>query len=380
MNTMQQYIGVAFLLIITACGQPPAAEKKEPQQTADNLVQLNQSQLKNAGIATTRLEKRNMAVELKVSGRIDVPPQNIVSVSFPLGGFLRSTRLLPGMHVDKGSVIGVMEDQQYIQLQQDYLTAKARLGFLEKEYERQHVLNQSKASSDKLFQQTAADYQSQQILLRALSEKLQLIGVNPARLSESSISRNVNIYAPISGFITRVNVNIGKYVNPADVLFEIVNPADIHLALTVFERDVSKLAIGQRVLAYTNNDPAKKYECEVILVGRELQPDHSVEVHCHFEKYDKTLLPGTFMNALIATTADTVWALPEEAVVRYQNQQYVFVRKDSSVFEMLSIKTGSHTNGYVEVLPPADTDLSRQAIVSRGAYTLLMKLKNTAEE
>jgi cobalt-zinc-cadmium efflux system membrane fusion protein len=378
---MKHYIYVPAILFLLACGQQQAGEKKEEdRQPADNLVQLSDIQVKNAGITTARAGKRNMATALKVTGRIDVPPQNIVSVSFPLGGYLRSTNLLPGMHVNKGSVIGVLEDQQYIQLEQDYLTAKARLAFLEKEYERQQVLNRSKASSDKLFQQTAADYKSQQILLRALAEKLELIGVNPARLSENNISRSVNIYSPINGFVTKVNVNIGKYVTPTDVLFEIVNPDDIHLALTVFEKDVSKLAIGQRVVAYTNNDNSKKYDCEVILIGQDVEADRSIQVHCHFESYDRSLIPGTFMNALIETAADSVLTLPEDAVVRYQNQQYAFVHKDGNVFEMLPLKTGARENGFVHIIPADNNDLSRQQFVIKGAYSLLMQLKNTPEE
>lgn len=368
-------------MLLLSCGQQKSAGKKEAgQQPPENLVQLSDAQLKNAGIATAKAEKRNIASALKVTGRIDVPPQNIVSVSFPLGGYLKSTNLLPGMHVNKGSVIGVLEDQQYIQLEQDYLTAKTRLAFLEKEYERQQVLNRSKASSDKLFQQTAADYKSQQILLRALAEKLELIGVNPGRLNENNISRTVNIYSPINGFVTKVNVNIGKYVTPTDVLFEIVNPDDIHLALTVFEKDISKLAIGQRVIAYTNNDTSKRYDCEVILIGQDVESDRSIQVHCHFESYDRSLIPGTFMNALIETAADSVLTLPEDAVVRYQNQQYAFVRKDGNVFEMLPVKTGARENGFVQISPTGNNDLSRQEFVIKGAYPLLMKLKNTAEE
>ena len=73
--------------------------------------------------------RKEISSILKLNGIVDVPPQNMVSISVPLGGYLRSTSLLPGMHVRKGDVIAVMEDQQYIQLQQDYLTAKAKIGF-----------------------------------------------------------------------------------------------------------------------------------------------------------------------------------------------------------------------------------------------------------
>ena len=216
------------------------------------------------------MEQREISSILKVNGKVDVPPQNMVSISVPLGGYLKTTQLLPGMHVNKGDVIAVMEDQQYIQLQQDYLTAKARIAFLENEYLRQKELNQSQASSDKVFQQAEADYRSQRILITALGEKLKLAGININKISETNISRSINIYSPINGYVSKVNVNIGKYVSSTEVLFELINPLDIHLALKVFEKNLDKLFIGQKLIAYTNNQPDKKYPCEILLIGKDL--------------------------------------------------------------------------------------------------------------
>jgi len=65
------------------------------------------------------------------------------------------------------------------------------------------------------------------------------------------------VYSPINGFVSTVNVNIGKYVTASDVLFELVNPTDIHLALTVYEKDLNRLFIGQKLAAYSNNQPEK---------------------------------------------------------------------------------------------------------------------------
>jgi len=108
--------------------------------------------------------------------------------------------------------------------------------YLEQEFHRQKELNKTQASSDKAAQQAETDYRTQQILISALKEKLQLIGINPAKLNESNISRTINLYSPINGFVSKVNVNIGKYVSPTEVLFELINPADIHLALKVLKR------------------------------------------------------------------------------------------------------------------------------------------------
>lgn len=374
---MRYILLITTTLLLTACGNNKKEAPVEETVTT-NSVTLSKEQLANAGISTGIAEQRAISSVIKVTGKIDVPPQNMVSVSFPLGGYLKSTKLLSGMHVRKGEVIATMEDQAYIQLQQDYLTARARQQYLENEYQRQRELNQSKASSDKVFQQAEAEYKSNKITISSLGQKLQLIGINPDRLHEGSISRSVNIYSPIDGFVSKVNVNIGKYVNPADVLFELVNPQDIHLALTVFEKDISKLAIGQKLVAYTNNSD-KKYPCEIILIGQNVSPERNIEVHCHFEQYDKTLVPGMYMNADIETHNLQWPVVPEDAVVNYEGKQYIFAAYSGNRYELKEVTTGDTENGFIALTSAKGIDLRTQPVVMSHAYTLLMKLKNRSE-
>jgi cobalt-zinc-cadmium efflux system membrane fusion protein len=296
----------------------------------------------------------------------------------PLGGYLKSTQLLPGMHVNKNEAIAVIEDNQYIQLQQDYLTAKAQFNFIESEYNRQKVLNEGKASSDKVFEQAKSNWETQKILIRSLEEKLRLIRINPDNLTENNISKSINVYSPIDGFVTKVNVNIGKFVTPGDVLFELVNPSDIHLNLKIFEKDLNDVSIGQPVVSYTNNNPAKKYRGDIILISKDVSPDGLTEVHCHFDNYDKNLIPGMYMNAEIELKNHMSNVLPEEAVVRFEGQEYVFENKEKNTFEMMPVQTGNINAGFIEIT--GDTTLLDKSIVTKGAYTLLMSLKNKEEE
>ena len=228
---------IIFVLLLASCGSSSEEKNMEPALQSQTVT-LTPAQAKNADLSFGKLEKKPISRTLQVSGKIDVPPQNMVSVSVPLGGYLKSSQLLPGMHVRKGEVIAVMEDQQYIQLQQDYLIGQAKLKYTEKEFERQRELNISKATSDKIFQQAEAEYTTQKVTVKSLSEKLKLIGIDPLRLTESTISKSININSPIDGYVTHVNVNIGKYAQPSEVLFELVNPTDIHLALTIFEKEI----------------------------------------------------------------------------------------------------------------------------------------------
>lgn len=369
---------INIFLLFTACSNKQTNDEQINTATQENVASLTDAQYKNAEIEIGKIENQNIFSVLKLNGKIDVPPQNMVSISVPMGGYLKSTKLLPGMQISKGEVIAVMEDPQYIQLQQDYLTAKAQFAYNESEYLRQKELNESKAASDKVFEQAKATYQTQNILIKSLEQKLKLIGLNPNTVTANTITKSISIYSPINGFVSAVNVNIGKYVIPSDVLFELVNPNDIHLALTVFDKDVNKLAIGQKVFAFSNSNPDKKYECEIILISKNLSNDNATQVHCHFVQYDKSLLPGMFMNAIIELSGGNAVVLPIDAIVRFENKNYVFIEKGNRQFEMTEVQIGNTENGFTEIV---DTEnLTNKNIVVNGAYNLLMVLKNTDEE
>lgn len=372
---------VFAFLVGMGCSTEQPTESTAKKSPPEDWVQLTPAQLSNAGIKTGKPERKTISAALQVDGVMEAPPQRLVSVSVPLGGYLKKTNLLPGMHLQKGQLLAELEDQAYIQVQQDFLTAKARLAYLEAEYIRQRDLNQSKASSDKVYQQTLADYKSQQVLLQALAEKLRLVGINPNHFTLNKLSRTLRLYSPIDGYVTKVNVNIGRYVVPSDVLFELVDPRDLHLMLTVFEKDLDKLAIGQKVLAYRTNQPEKKYLAQIVYIGKDVAADRAVEVHCHLAKADAALVPGMFMNAEIEVQRQEAYALPEAAIVRFGSRQYVFVAKDSGLFQMVEARTGNSGQGYTALQPgPEMPHLENQTFVTNGAYALLMKLKNKAEE
>ncbi len=363
--------------MVSGCKEKEVVTEKE-QILKENQVALTDAQMKNADIETISISEKSISTLLKINGKIDVPPQNLVSVSVPLGGYLRSTKLLPGMYVDKDEVIAVMEDQQYIQLQQDYLVSKAKLVYAEKESARQNDLNQSQASSNKVTQLAQAEVSSLRAITNGLAKKLRLININPNTISASKISQKINILATINGYVSKVNVNIGKYISPSEVMFELINPTDIHLNIKVYEKDIAKLKIGQKIIAYTNAEPENKHECEIILISKNISSDGTAEIHCHFEDYNKTLLPGMYMNAEVEIKSLNSNALPDESIVNFEGKDYVYIEIAKQKYQMQEVQLGDKENNFVQILNAEN--LKNKKIVSKGAYTLLMKMKNTEEE
>lgn len=366
------------LFFAVQCNQKEETIVKPTAPKDETTVKLTDAQLKNTTIETMPLSEKNISTVLKINGKIDVPPQNLVSVSVPLGGYLKNTNLLPGMRVNKGQVIAVIENPQFIQLQQDYLMAKSKLHFAELDYNRQKKLNQSQASSDKVMQMAQSEMNSQRIMMNTLAEQLRLVNINSGSLTSGNIRKSVPVYSTINGFVSKVNVNIGKFVNPSDVLFELINPNDIHLNLKVYEKDLQMLKIGQRFTANTNTQPEKKYYGEIILISKDINADGTADVHCHFEQYDQNLTPGMYMNAEVETETSFSNALPEESIVNFEGKDYVFVEEKKQTYKMIPVTLGEAENGFIQI--KNIEDFKNRKIVSKNAYTLLMKLKNMASE
>jgi len=378
-------LSLSILAVVAAC-QSKSAETTHPAEAAeasDDAVVFTADQVTTAGIAWGKIEPRALSGTVTVNGMLDVPPQNLVSISAPLGGFLKSTELLQGKPVRKGDVVAIMESTEYIQLQQDYLEQKSLLDFLQAEYLRQEELSKENVNATKTLQQSKSSYLGTLAKVNGLRGKLELININPDQLEKTSeIRQTIPLYSPISGFVTEVNANIGMYVTPTHAIFKIVDTEHLHAELTVFEKDVLKLKIGQKVRFVLANE-SRERTATVYLIGREISEQRTVRVHCHLDNEDTNLLPGMYLTAQVETGDRQTPALPDEAIVSFEGKKYIFTTPDRSqesgnIFKLTEIKTGIHENGYTEVIVPQDLPPDAPIVV-KGAYDILGKMKNSEE-
>jgi membrane fusion protein, heavy metal efflux system len=366
-------------LLIAGCnsGTQSPAEDAGAKAAADR-VSLTQEQIALLSLTTGKVERRSLANNIKVTGVLDVPPQNLVTISAPLGGFVKYTHLLQGMRVKKGEVIATMEHPDYIQLQQDYLDSKNQLEFLALEYKRQQELAAENINAAKTLQQAKSNYVSMQVRVEGLQSKLRLINISPQEMENGKIKNTISIVAPISGYVTQVNVNPGMYANPTQVMFKIADTDHLHAEAQVFEKDVMKIKTGQRVLLMLPYEERPRI-AKVYLIGKEISNERTVRVHCHFEKEDPSLIPGMYFSAFIEVGEDLVDAVPAAAVATFEGNSYLFVRESQTTYRLVEIKTGISDSGFTEVILPPGFDPNTEIVVN-GTYALISKLKNAEEE
>lgn len=366
-----------LFLIISACGTKVQEETHE--EHASTTVDLTPAQYTNAGITTGKIMLKQISSNIKANGKLDVPPQSLITIAAPFGAFIKNTELLQGTLIKKGEVVATLQHPDLIQLQQDYLENHSQEEYLKADYERETALAKENVNAKKVFEQSKAAYFGLMARINGLRAKLNLLNIDMKALDEGHIQSSISLYSPITGYVTEVNTNVGAYVNPSDKLFEIVNTEHLHAELTVFERDLPKLQEGQRV-RFTLANESKQRTAKVHLIGREISDERTVQVHCHLDNEDKQLLPGMYLTAWIETGNAMVDALPDEAIIQFEEKPYIFISKGNYQYEMVAIERGNSELGFTEVILPPGFDKSKADVVLKGAYALYSKMKNSDEE
>jgi cobalt-zinc-cadmium efflux system membrane fusion protein len=381
-------IFIGLVIYTSSCTNNQSAVNKitEEEVLPEDIVELRSDQIKMANIEFGKVEIHQLGNTLKVNGIVTVSPQNMATVCMPLGGFIKNTTLLPGNAVTKGETIAIIENQDFVDIQQYYLEAKNKLFVAEAEYNRHTDLFKDEVYSQQNLQEVTMEYRNLKARVKSLEEKLILIGINPTNLSEDNISSSVNLISPINGYLKEVNVNIGKYVSPTDVLFEIVNSDKLLLELTLFEKDADKVISGQKLKFYINNE-TEDHEAVITQTGKSISMDKTLRVYASVKKSCKNLIPGMYVSAFIEVSDNNVTALPSEAVVSFDDKAYIFIYEKEkeeagnafTEYRMIEITTGVSGSGYTEVRLPEGFNLNTERVVIKGTYNLLSAKKNAGE-
>ena len=387
---------LSLLLLLAACNDTvepseneESTEEHSEEEGSENFVELTEEQFQNTDIEIGKAEMRSLGSEISVNGVIDVPPQGNVSVSIPYGGFLKATEMLPGTRIKKGQLLATVENPEFVDFQQEYLENIAEAEFLKSDFERQQTLYEEQVSSARVFQEAQSRYNSNQATIKGLESKLRLIGFNTESVRAGNVSSSVNIYSPVKGSVREVHTNVGRYIEAREVVMDLTDAEDLHVELNVYENDIKNIEVGQKIRFTLANEPDTWRDAEVYLIGSGVREDRSITIHGHLEEVDESLLPGMFVNARIETGASEGFAVPTEAVVRFDSKQYVFVHTGKRMedgeemydFEMLEVRKGSSEAGYTQIsLVENGIDLQTAEIVTKDANALLAAAKNMESE
>ena len=369
-----------FSMLLVACGNEKSIEKStESSQRTDKVV-ITKQQFDGEGMALGTLKEHDFNTIIKASGMIDVPTQNQSNVSTFVGGYVTKAPLLIGDEVKKGQFLVTLENTEFVEIQQQYLELAEQLNYLKSEFTRQKTLFDEKITSEKNFLKSESEYKSSLARYNGLKKKLQMMNINPASVDQGTITSSINIYAPIAGFVTKVNVSNGSYVSPADVMLEIIDTDHIHLELSVFEKDILKIKKGQKIDFRIPEASDSIYKAEVHLVGTTIDANNRrVTVHGHIDDDHTGFIVGMFAEAEILIGSSKGMALPKTAVIQVENDYFalVFESETSTDYNLKKVKLdlGAQTEDTMEILNAEA--LKDKKVVVNGTYMLLHEVEGS---
>ena len=363
-------------IVLASCGEKDSQSNAITSSAeTDNVITVTKSQFENGHMVLGNVVDYEFNEVVKANGFIDVPPQNKASVSTFMGGFVKNTPLLIGDKVKKGQRVLTLENTEYVEIQQQYLEIAEQLSYLKSEFVRQQTLFNEKITSEKNFLKAESNYKSTLAHYNGLREKLRMMNINPVSVEQGNMSSTINLYSPISGYVTNIEVSNGTYISPQDEVLEIVNTDHIHLELSVFEKDILNIKKGQIIAFKVPESSDETYQAEVHLVGTSIdETSRTIKVHGHIEDEEKTrFIKGMFIEAEIITDTKTAKSLPKDAVYKLNDTYLTLVLVDSNddvyTFNKTEVNVGKQVEDFIEVLNPEE--FKDKKVLTKGSLILL---------
>jgi cobalt-zinc-cadmium efflux system membrane fusion protein len=427
-----------------------AHEHGNEQETNANVAVLSAEQMKAIDLQMGSIEQKQLTTALKLSGVLKVPNENKAQVTAMYSGLIKTINVQVGNHVKKGQTIATISSPQLLQLQDEYLQAKLQadgtqdaisvinqpqyasikaqletlipqIAMAENEVKRQRILNEGNAGVMKKLQEAetqlntllaqkrtleqqktlfAGNTNSAVSLKKAnLERQLQLIGINPNKISAGNIQNSVAIVSPLNGVISKIMPNIGSNVDMLTPIAEVVDNNELHVDLFVFEKDLPKVKVGQKIHFVLTNNAQEEYDAEIFGIGGSFEANtKNVAVHAHVEGNKEGLIDGMNITAIVSLDKATRDAVPTQAIVSHEGQDYILMLADNKAaaaatehghdqeaankgalsFEKVPIRKGTSDVGYSEIILLKEIPKDAR-IVTKGAFFVLATMTNQGE-
>ena len=385
---------VSFLL--TACGNKENQKNEDAHLHSDNIksetkeahsdeeeVLLSQKQFETLKMKTDTIALRNLVGYVEANGALEVPPQNEATITSVVGANVVSINVIEGDKVNKGQVVAYLSHPNIIKMQTDYLNAVSNSNFLKKNYQRQQKLYNAGVGSGANFQKAEAEYDASKAMANGLEAQLKLLNINTSLVKNGTIAQSISLRSPIDGYVQKVEVKTGQYVEPQTELFEIVNTHHVHADLMVFEKDVYKVKKGQKVIFNLQSNTDEDLTAEIYSVSKTFEDNpKALHVHAEIENKKGNLIPGMYIKGKIQVNNKVTKALPESAIIKDGDRFFVFsVKKENNdwSFSPIEVILGTKDNNWIEVKFINQTEKNIK-IAYNNAYYLMAEMKKGETE
>ena len=349
-------IALAGFTFFTKQAEVEAHDDDHEEDVDFENIPLSQKQVNAVDLKMGEPTQREMDALIPATGQLVLRAQSMGEVSALMGGVVKNIYVKEGQTVSRGQVVATVENTDVVSLQREYFSAFKECELAKTDMERQKLLNQNGAGVKKNLQQAQKVYQVAHVNMIGLGRQLTQMGISTIAVAKGRFTTAFPLRAPIAGVVSQMTASLGSYADMQTPLMKIRNNQAVECDLNIFEKDLSKVKAGNRVLLSLTNQPGVKLSGHVYGMNQYFNDGtKSVAVHVKLDATRGThLFDGMYVSGQIATGAQRCVTLPSKAIVSTDGKQYIFAlnrapRKGQYSFSRHEVTTGVTDDGYTEV-------------------------------
>jgi hypothetical protein len=328
------------------------ASPKGPEGLAPIKLDATKRQL--LGLTTVEVKRAPFSTSIRTVGRVAFDERRVHHVHTRYEAYVEAvTADFTGKYVHKGEILAKVYSPDLYATQKEYLLALAA----------------SKSLASSSFGSVSKGGED---LLQAARQRLLLWDITPADIDalekRGEPTRTLNIYAPISGFVTGRTAYHGMKVMAADTLFDIVDLSSVWVLADVYEYELPRLRVGQAAKMTLSYWPGRSWKGRVTYVYPSVDPaTRTIQVRLEFANPGETLKPEMFAQVLIEGSPRQALVVPDDVVLDSGERKVVFLSPGEGQLVPREISVGDQADGFAEVT----AGLSAGDVVARGANFLV---------
>ena len=387
---------ILYLLMVVNCSglstdkpEEESINKRTQEIESDNYedeaehndVHLTDEMIKKLNLEFDKVSMRKIRSFISAPAKV-TPVKNLEAfVGSIIDGRVQEIFVSQGDYVKKGQILAKIMNFQIGEIKGEYLKSKAEFEFAKENLQRIKSLFESNISSKKSYLLAQAEYEKANGEFLAVREKLVSIGITDQDIVKSGENENTNlpildIKAPISGKIIERDITVGEYIESTRNLFRIIDISKLWVDADIYEKDISKVKLGQNVDIIVKTYPDKIYNGEIIYIGDVLNSDtKTLTIRTILNNPENILKPYMFSTVRIYYgDGKSQLTVSTSAVESSNDEKYVFVVEDANVFEKRIVVCGIESGGLTEIIAGLEEG---ENVVIKGSFILRSELEKS---
>lgn len=344
------YLGAAlvFSLGLSGCGK----EKRESASNAPapdlNLVVAPDSLL--SALEVAEVGTAPVSETLRVAGRVDFDEQRVARIGAPVTGRVVELLVDPGETVSQGQALAKLHSVELGNAQLAYVKSAAQARLQSQNAERARLLFSSDVIGAAELQRRESEFAIAKAEQQAAADQLRVLGLSSKALETLAHSGGINSVSPVvatlSGVVVERKVAKGQVVQPADALFTVADLSRVWVIAQVPEAESTAVKLGQRVDVEVPALGKEVLSGTLIFVSDVVNPEtRTITVRTEMDNANHQLKPAMLATMRIQSRPQDHLVVPASAVVREDNDDYVFVALDAHKFYLTRVKLKADQKG-----------------------------------